>query len=234
MIKPTAIVTWPKNCDYPLWRVFIRKNRWRFNDVIIVFTETHDELDFSQFVKDAMRDDSCKMLTSPNIKHYQDWRNVAINHALNWVSNDWIWFTEQDFIIHDDEYWHHIYKAAEDGKKVIGYFQEARLHPCSIFMHQGVLSQTRSDFSIVVDKADHFSLIQEDLYNNNIEVIGLNACAKHLNGFSHNFRLISDGQTPNYRPYEFKKYLKDSLTQELVELDQRFVDIVKRFMSDIV
>src|SRR5690348_16350414 len=98
MIKPDIILAWPRNCDYPLWRQFIRENRPLFNEIIIVFTDTFDQHDYSEFVRRAMFQDHVLFLDNPAIQSGEDWRNVAIHHALLHSYNaQWVWFTEQDF-----------------------------------------------------------------------------------------------------------------------------------------
>jgi len=229
MIKPDVIVCWPRNADYPLWRLFIKDNRHRFNEVIIAFTETHEGPNFMSFVKEAMIDDRCIFIDPPQIRWgEEDWRNVCLNNALLYsYTSDWIWFTEQDFFIKDVNFWTDFENAIEHKMEVVGVLDGERLHPCSLFMSKEALNKTRKNFGIVPDKSDHFSLIQKDVFNLGLPTaIISNDRYYHMAGLSHNMYLSRLHKAPNHERKIFVSWLKDSLKAN-VPLHPEFVDFAK-------
>lgn len=226
MLRPDVIVAWPENCDYPLWRFQLQKYRARFDNVVIVFTKAHSNHDYKSFVRDAMFRDHIIFIDSPDLASGEDWRDVATRAALLHSYNaPWIWFTEQDFLF-ESEYWEELEKLSVSCD-AIGVKVGSRIHPCSLLMKRETLNQTRKFFGIVPGKWDHFGLIQEDLerlaaqhpeltfyyHTDSPENARL---FKHFNGYSHNFRLISEGLAPNYKPEEFFDSLRKALNADIV------------------
>ena len=233
MIKPDVIVCWPRNCDYPLWRQFIHDNRDRFNLIIIVFTETHQGLDYRQFVREAMQSDYVLFIEAdqPRGKD-EDWRNLAINQALLQSYNaPWIWFTEQDFFIKDDfwECWNNLQTL---GCEVMATYDGTRMHPCNILIkREALMNRSRRNFGIVPDISDHFSIFQKSLEENNV-MIGImpSDTYEHLNGLSHNLTLIYNGQEPVWAVERFKEYLRSSL-EVSVPQDSRYISLVSAYLN---
>lgn len=214
MIKPDVIVTWPKNCDYPLWRQFIRDNRSRFNKVIIAFMEPNSGYDFKPFIQEAMWQDNIKFLDAPIPRAgIDDWRDLAVNASLLQSQSDWIWFTEQDFYPCFG-FWEHEIQWSENNKcDVIAAYQSTRMHPCCMFVKRMALDKTHKNFGIVPDKTDHFYLIQKDLEDNGAKIGKIDPKRyHHYNGLSHNWRLVSEGGEANYQTDDFVDWLKQSLT----------------------
>lgn len=235
-VLPDVIVAWPRNCDYPLWRYFIRQNRGRFNKVIIVFTETHDGEDYREFIRYAMEPDKCLILQSAPPRGDEDWRDKAIHTALNHVTSHWIWFTEQDFLITDPQtFWNKIHTESAYFQ-LIGIAQQGRMHPACIFVTRPLLARTRQEFGIVEGKGDHFCKFQEDIEGSRANFTLLadeeKFGYKHLNGLSHNWHLATSGKEPNYQVEDFIKYLKDCVNlPPNFEQDKRFLDHAKRIIS---
>lgn len=226
-MQPDIIVSWPRNCDYPLWRQFIHDCRDDFNEVFIVFTETYHGEDYRDFIRGAMQFDRVTFLQMPQYNpSIDDWRNVAIHAALKQPSQaEWVWFTEQDFYItKPTQFWQDVRDGAEQCC-AIGVTQGTRLHPCCLFIKKSELAKTGQNFGIVPGVLDHFGLIQKDLeaIKCDIGVISPESW-KHYNGLSHNFRLLSDGEVPNYQTEEFYDWLKQSLAVT-VPLDERFIKL---------
>jgi len=228
MVIQDVVVSWPRNCEYPLWRQFIRDNRERFNEVIVAFTETNQGEDYREFIRKAMFEDHVQFIEPQLPTSGQDWRNIAVNRALLHSYNaPWIWFTEQDFVVDPGEdYWAMLEAAADLDYKVMAWYEGERFHPASIHMRREVLNQTQKDFSIIPDKGDHFIKIYKDLQTAQIPIYRIDKHARHLNGLSHNMSLIARGEAPNYKPEEIRKWLCDSLIVE-VPLDDRFVRLAK-------
>lgn len=231
-MKPDVIISWPRNCDYPLWRQFIRDNRNRFEKVIIVFTETNNGANYRHFVTRAMQQDDVTILESPVVGGREDWRNIAINYALQFSNSDWVWFTEQDFFPLAD-FWQYI----EEGEKLGGVIcvkEGYRIHPCCLFIRRDQLEKTSKNFGIVADKLDHFGLVQIDIESLSIPRFVLPQTAYvHMSGLSHNMRLVAEGQRPNWNKQEFDEYIKNCLAVT-VELSDYFVSLYTNYMQPII
>lgn len=232
MTTPDVIVSWPDNCDYPIWRKFIRDNRFRFGKVIVVFTKTNQAINFTEFVRQAMEHDDITFIESPKVYSGQDWRNVAVNAALQVSESDWVWFTEQDLVITTPYYWDQFTNKSAD---FYSYYVGDRMHPCNIYMTRYLIDETSRDFSANPPDYDHFGKIQEEvesLYENNDidgEFIYENEQFYHLNGLSHNFSLLARGEKPNYKIEEFTKHMQSCIGCG-IELDNRWIQIVSELV----
>lgn len=220
-----VLVAWPRNCDYPLWRQFIRDNRTRFNEVIIAFTETHHGENYRDFVRQAMFPDYVHFLEAPfpDARIGEDWRNLAVNAMLLHSYNaPWIWFTEQDFYPKDG-FWDEVQRLEEAGCQVIAVYQSDRMHPCCMFVTREALNKTRREFGIIKDKADHFCKIQKDLEQSGVKIGRIDqSLYTHYNGLSHNLTLLGRGEAPNYQSDACFEWLTASLSVS-VPLDPRFI-----------
>ena len=217
-----VIVTWPINCDYPLWRQFIRDNRHRFNEIIIAFHNTNLNIDFRLFIASSMFPDYVHFLDARTPKPDEDWRSVAINQSLiHSYNSEWIWFTEQDFIIDDPGFWDEV---SENSKKydIMAVFQADRMHPCCIFIKRQLLQKTSRNFGIIPNVADHFSIIQREIEALQVPIYHLEKGYKHLNGLSHNISLLEQGQAPNYHLDDLKIWF-EACKKVKVPIDERFL-----------
>lgn len=214
MIKPDVIVSWPRNCDYPVWRQFIHSYREYFNNIIIAFTETNQGPDHRSFVREVMFRDYCLFLDPRELTVGEDWRDVAVNQALlHSYNSEWIWFTEQDFFPKKLflEEWE--LKTAYD---YIGVKDGDRLHPCSLLIKRPALGKTRRFFGVQTNKHDHFGGIQEDLERENLSgFIQSPSLYTHMAGLSHNMSLLERGESPNYKPEELRLYAEDCSNVEV-------------------
>lgn len=226
-MKADLIVSWPNNCDYPLWRQFVRDHRGWFNQVFIVFTETHQKPNYSDFVKQAMAEDEVVFLTAPYPKNGdEDWRNLAVNEALKHSKSSWVWFTEQDFYPKDG-FFASVESSMNTADAVVVY-DGGRMHPCCIFAKRELINTTSLNFGIVPNKADHFGIFQKEIEAGNAKVYRIHETLyKHYNGLSSNFTLLQNGQTPNYKMSEFVFWIYNCLRVK-VPLDQRFTELVNR------
>lgn len=222
MNKISIVLTWPRSCDYPLWRQFLRENRSLFDEVVISFMETYRGYDYRNFVRYSMKNDNCIFIDFPIVIH-GDWRNVSINNCLSVLHNtQYIWFTEQDFFIKEG-FWNWVNNRDED---VICAKTENRIDPCCIFMKNDKLNLTKKDFSVESNRClDHFGLLQEDIERLSMSVAIIpRDYYEHMAGVSHNFHLIVSGVAPCYKSNEFCDYLRRSLYVS-VPLHEEFVKI---------
>lgn len=225
--KPDVIVVWPRNCDYPLWRKFIRKDRERFSEVVIVFMETNHGYDYRQFVREQLSD-ICTIVESPAYER-GDWRDVAVNHGLNITKSEWVWFTEQDFLPLNN-FWDWIYESKRDKFEIIGVYNGKRLHPCCIFAKRSLVNKTARNFS-ANGTVDHFGVFQQNIDDLNIPVgMVFEDQYYHMNGLSHNFNLMCDGQPITYMPEEYKTYICNCLKAR-VPLEPHFINVCTKYLQ---
>lgn len=215
-MKPDVIVSWPRNCDFPLWRQFIRDNRARFGRVLVVFTE-HDGADYRPFIRENFPEAEC--FDSP-VRGERDWRDVAVNAALDRSDAEWVWFTEQDFLIHSPErFWSYVEEriAWDDiwQTHVIGWRETAeRLHPSCLFVRRSAIERGRRYFG--PDPVDHFWSFGRQLSN----ILDFEAKLErgrdfeHLQGLSQNHWLLETeglGAPGIFHRERFLRYLEDCL-----------------------
>lgn len=231
MIIMDVIVSWPRNNDYPLWRDFIRKNRTKFNNIIIVFTETHQGDDYRRFVRDAMFKDFVLCVNSPLPTGDEDWRNIAVNFGLlQSLHAPWIWFTEQDFFP-QEEFFNEMHDLGEMEMDAIVTYDQDRMHPCNILIKRETLNKTKKDFGIQAGVLDHFGKLQKDIESLGIKIGQENEHTyHHYNGLSHNWTLLSSGQEPNYKPQEFQDYLQKCL-QVNIPIEEKWLKIANRYIA---
>jgi hypothetical protein len=76
-------------------------HRPRFNNVFVVLTETNQGEDYSEFLMQALADLNVQVLDTrtKQMNSSDDWRNISTNEALRLCTSEWVWFTEQDFVM---------------------------------------------------------------------------------------------------------------------------------------
>ena len=204
-IRPDVIVCWPRSHDYPIWRRFIRDNRWRFGRVLVAFTE-HPGDDLSGFVRDNL---DAEWLDPPVVG---DWRDVAVNAALDASDADWVWFTEQDFLIKDPKaFWQSVAVART---QATGFVEpdSGRWHPACLFVRREAIDQTSRYFG--PDPVDHFYRFGRELER--ITRLHPVQGYEHLQGVSQNHALLDRGETAGlWRMDRFRQYLTDCLAADV-------------------
>jgi hypothetical protein len=226
-----VILAWPNSVDFPLFRKFLRDEVWRFNAVYIVFSQTNQGDDYEEFVRDQLRIPGIVLLDSPPINSEEDWRDVAVNAALEISEAPWVLFLEQDFVILDkNDFWPKI-SAEMETSDVIGEYDEGtdRLHPSFLLIKRSLVDQTSKYFGVVPDEMDHFGQFWQDLkaipggwLRGYLPPNGWS----HAAGLSHNLMLLARGEKVTYKPAEFEVYLQLCLAAD-VKLDPRFVKMVQ-------
>ena len=238
-MKPDLIECWPRHEDYPLHRQFIHYNRDRFSKVIIVFTNMNvPNLDYREDIKEFMKLDDISFMDNDNVAADKDWRNIAVNKALTISTAQWVWFTEQDFMIYrPDKFWTGIVDLVDSGADAIAYWQgNQRLHPCCFFIKRFLMDNfTSKDFGVVKDELDHFEKFAQEV--NDEEQISLYKLKEeskldwfeHMNGLSQNMWMLQQGIEPNYRPEDFKEYCRKCLEVKPIHPD--FERIFREYIS---
>lgn len=203
-MTPDVIVCWPRTCDYPLWREFITRERERFAKVIVVFTDHDGPVDYRDFVRWALPDVTC--VDSPE-RHHRDWRDVAVNHALTLSDAEYVWFTEQDFLITDPTlFW----ERMDLVRRVLGFRDETRWHPASLLVQRRLIDRTLRYFG--PDPVDHFYTFSRELDELTLVDQLPTSCFEHLQGLSQNHHLIdNDIDAGVFKRERFRQYLRDCL-----------------------
>jgi hypothetical protein len=172
-----------------------------------------------------MAEDNCIFIDPITFSGTDDWRNVSVNEALKYSTAQWVFFTEQDFYFLNG-FWVDGDMANALGVDAIIIKQGERIHPACLFIRRPVLDKTSKFFGIVTNVGDHFCRIQKDLEEMNINMwtIPENKYI-HLNGLSHNLRLVYEGQKPCYQAEIFYEYLRQSIEVD-VPIDDRYKKLV--------
>lgn len=225
-MKPDVIVAWPSNCDYPLWRQFIRDERDRFGEVIVAFTE-HDGPEMQPFVESVLRDVRFLDIRPPCVIH-PDWRDEAVNRALDASTSEWVWFTEQDFFITDpDVFWPQV---SEEGVGT-GWHEnsEKRWHPSCLFARRDAVDHTSLVFAPEPAYGDHFARFSAELEDQG-PIRELTGGFEHLQGLSQNHYLIDSGIVEGrFHEDRLRRYFEDCLRAD-VPLDRGWVERVEGYV----
>jgi hypothetical protein len=214
-------------------RTFLKYLADLFNNVYVVFTQTNKGIDYTQFVRDNLDRDNIICINSFDVKGDEDWRNIAVNKALDLSSSEWVWFLEQDLFIDTELF---LPKVKKYMKKydVIGYMDGiTRLHPSNLWVKKEYIDKTKRNFGIVVSELDHFAVFYKNLVDSGANIKYLKDGTElfvHMNGLSHNLSLLQDGQQPNYKVEDFDKYLIKSL--EIIDQDERYSKMCKAYLDD--
>lgn len=253
------IVTWPDSLDYPIFRQFLHRAQGKFNKILIPIMPTNrpQSHNYTKFLKETAFADM------PNVEFVEDypvktdWRNAAVNAALDRSTATWAWFTEQDFFAldHDD-----FFNKIIDGSKVsdLMVFRDGdRFHPACMFVTRELINKTSRDFGIVEGQKDHFGKFIDEAIDimsvhptrNQIVALTQLGLVKsrdfyHMDGLTHNYHLVEDGiKDTVYKPAEFIMYnsyarmAQVPQSEEFIKLtfkaDLLLAPIVKMFLGGI-
>ena len=228
MHRPDLIVVWPKNLDYPPFRMFVRYYRELFGKVIVVWTDAPSLWDFTKEVESHMDSDGVVFMYSYT-KPGEDWRNQAINMGLNVSNSDWVLFMEQDFFIRGGKDLEEIWNS-RDNFELIGFKEGDRLHPAFLLTTKRLINKTSKDFSARPDEGyDHFGKFTSELKTKPVLLDDLGIIKDegytHMNGLSHNFSLCMTSNTQYiYRKKDFEDYLNKSELN--IEVSPKYKDLL--------
>lgn len=199
-MKPDVIICWPGDVYYPwfVWRM--NQDRRLFDRVIVVITRGVTDRDYSNAIKNNIRDVSVIDRFPDNGR---DWRDAAIREGLRFSFANHLLFLEQDFL-YEDGFMEKLLEYGED-HPVIGMREGNRLHPACLLVTRPLLGDTSRDFSHTPDIGDHFHKLTQEL-DELVEVTDLTQLVLpkhcHLAGLTQNYRLDSNW----YHPSEFFTY----------------------------
>lgn len=206
-----------------------------------MFTEANRKVVLADKVMEQMAQDNITFLTSRNPLNgemgvHEDWRDVATKTGLRHSDAEWVWFIEQDLIIPGDfsAYWRMVVNQQYE-HTYFGTYQEGRLHPCNLFVWRPILDKINVenglDFSAKPPKYDHFGKLQMELKHYDGGTIEPRYY-EHLNGYTHNYHLLMDGQRPNHDIDRFREVLTECLRVD-VGLIPEWVQIVHKFIDEV-
>mgnify|MGYP001563284138 FL=1 len=217
MNKPDLLITWIKHCDYPIFRLFLKRHRDFFGKVIIYWSEHFRHMYYDAFIQKALVDYGIECQFLPNIEYkygVEDWRNIATNYMLQQSTSEWVCSVEQDWFVKDWEKLLTEVVVNSSKADLLGWWQPngKYVHPAFWFMKREALEKTRKDFA-AHDGFDHFGWITQDHLANGGKIISTQDMgfedfkdAFHLGGVNQNYLQFG---TPGYvfhRPEIFSVY----------------------------
>lgn len=223
-MRPDVIVTWPRHCDFPLWRSWLFRNRAHVGDVAVAFTEHHLDRDYSSYVRFMLMGADVTFVNAPR-EDGRDWRDTAVNLCLDTVEGEWVWFMEQDLLVHDD-HWFRRTLSGLQSSGAIGYRDRGstRWHPSCMVVRRDIVERTGRYFG--PDPVDHFHAFGleveaiapfADLSEHLSQAVEFGTFGDfvHIGGLSRNHQLVSEGEYGRVRrPDEHARYLAACLNVE--------------------
>jgi hypothetical protein len=195
-----VIVSWPRSCDYPLWRQFIRDNRARFGEVFVVLTELAGK-DISGFVRSNFPE-----ATAIDSDGSGEWRDAAVNTALDRSTASHVWFTEQDFWV-TDAFWPQL-----TGDLAGVCLDERPFHPACLLVSRELIEKTSRYFGPA--PMDHFGRFGTELLNL-AEPTYITTGFRHFQGISESQMLRWQGQEPRFKPEQFREWADANLAADV-------------------
>ncbi|MCL4483407.1 MAG: hypothetical protein M1445_12505 [Bacteroidetes bacterium] len=236
------IVIWPRSHDYPLFRSFLEFYNDVYNKVIFSFTG-ENSFNVEQFLIGTLPRNrymlKCEFVDGKTNDGNIDWRNYAVNKALEKVESEWVLFLEPDFFIKDRSFFDTLL-AYMKYKYPMGFFESNRLHPACLLVTRDLINKTRRDFSVDHNRQlDHFGLFTEDLKK--VTDIATFDDMKllhgkdwyHMQGVTHNYNLVRDGNlSPIFKRDEFFTYNDFSLKANVAQM-MPFMSLMKKVEKDL-
>src|SRR3990167_7194738 len=155
-MRPDVVSVWPRHVDFPLWRAWLARNRMHLGRVVVAFIEQHLPEDWREYVRREFdRIGGVTTLDAPRISG-EDWRDTAVNECLDKCESNWIFFTEQDFLIWDDRAFRQAVSTLALEHGAIGFRERGddRWHPACLLVRRDIVDLTSRYFG--ADPVDHF------------------------------------------------------------------------------
>lgn len=190
-------------CDYPVWRLHLKRNRDVFNKVILYPSDHYRKVSFKDFVQKVIPE---TWVTPVEIDWSKaDWRQVETIPMLNQSNAEWVYFNEPDWFVKDyQKFYEKVIETMEKGAEAIGWMNMTNfpyLHPSSLFVKRSVLEKTQKDFSAhsEINGCDHFAMITHDLKKLGAKIVTFEELGFkdfedcfHLGGLTQNFIEIAE------------------------------------------
>lgn len=211
MIQVDTVTIHPRSIDYPLWREQLEWYSPYFEKNIVCFSGG-TVWDFSSFVREVMNPVKTIFVESRNPTGEEDWRNVAVNQALEQSLSEWVLFLEPDFFWRDQVFLNTVFELTKI-YNVLSFWEANRLHPAFLLVKRELIEKTRKDFGTIPDKLDHFGKFSQDLKNlteiGELDKLGFTMGKDwyHMQGLTHNYNLCRDGNLKSvFKRDEFATY----------------------------
>src|SRR5882672_4536291 len=150
VIKPILLNVWPTHIDYPLFRFNLKNYEKYFASIWFVMSNHHMGVDYTNFIRSQFPDAHFVDYSGT----FPDWRNGAINEALDQIKTDEpILFIEQDFLIKDKTFFEKVFK---DDENFIYFTEGHRIHPAFALVKRELIEKTTKNFSANPPEGDHF------------------------------------------------------------------------------
>ena len=210
MIRPSLYLIWPIHCDFPLFRLHLKKNHQLFDKIFIVFTNLNQKENYKVHVLNTLP----FIIHSKPLDKKSDWRDDAVNTSLTLEPfSEYCLFMEQDFLINGDRFWSIVLDTTAD---FVYYEEGGRIHPAFALVRRTLVNKTTKDFAAHPPKYDHFGKFFEEITNltPGINLKKLNLIDKidyyHLGGLTQNYHCFYNNQ-PLYKPQDFLYYNYQSM-----------------------
>ncbi|PWU04805.1 MAG: hypothetical protein C5B43_04165 [Verrucomicrobia bacterium] len=253
-MKKSLCVSWISSCDYPLFRLWLRKYGSWFDEIIIYFDVQFRHPFFWAFVQQDLSTLSNIKFLDPIPYEYGvgDWRNTATNELINHATGDWIFSIEQDWFCKN---WDQTLAKVEESMQtsdLIGWMNPTNspyIHPAFFGIKRDMLERTSKDFSPhpEINGGDHFCQVTYDVQKLGGKIVslqdmGFNCDFKpeadmfhlgsvnqhYLNGLTEGFQF--------HRPEAFMTYNFESRQIDIPQ-DPRFLglsqDIEVKLLNDL-
>ena len=219
-MKPDIVMQWCVYCDYPLFRLFLKKYRDRFGKVILYPSRQHGNVDLEDFAKKAMPETWVNPVEIDYAK--QDWRQAETEPCLKLSDSEWVWFMEQDFFTSN---WESLFASIEvlekQGIEMTGLWNPTHysyIHPCFLLMKRELLEKTNKDFSAhpEINGCDHFAMITKDAVRLNAKIATFKEDWEnyfHLGGLTYPFQNWKGDSTDHFgvkNPEAYYVYLNEA------------------------
>lgn len=198
-----AILCWPRTCDYPTFRAWLPQNRDRFGEVYAVLTELEGPTDYSGWLREHTP--GVTFLDSPPTDG-RDWRDVAVNAALDASDARRVCFLEQDVTVH---WW------PPDWLPLVGWDAEdgRPFHPSALWADRRLIDRTARYFG--PEPVDHFCAFGRDLAAIQRPFYLHRSDVSHMQATTESQMLIGLGQRPKFHPERFAAWLTDCLAADV-------------------
>lgn len=214
-IKPDVLVLNPVHVDYPYFRWQIRKYRYLFNQVFVVFQSFNSPFfDYSSFAKTCLEEDNvvCTNIPFCSLKH-SDWRDYATNTLLSYSKSSHVLFFEQDFLIYHPTMMEEILSVDQE----VCYWEE-KIHPAFMFVRRSTIDRTSLNFGVAPGVHDHFGRFERDLQAGGHKFLYLQDIGykdkvdyDHIRAITYNYDQLMNAALHIFRPERYITYLQECL-----------------------
>lgn len=183
-------------------------HRGLFNKIIVVMTQKSGRLDVSQTIASTIPEVT---LLDIEFDGRRDWRDLAVNKALNLSTSDKVLFLEQDFLFDHKA----LPRVLESPSPAIFVIQEGRIHPAFMLVDRKLIEASSRDFSADPPRYDHFGLFTREIKDmGNWATItdpehgqgDISLEYLHLNGVTQNYVVGLDHPEQVHMPNRFLTY----------------------------